>query len=96
MRSSVILEHPCFQEKCHGQFGRIHLPVAPKCTIQCAFCDRKYDCVNESRPGVASKIITPKEALERTAQALQKEPRIRVAGIAGPGDPLVNRETFET
>lgn len=74
MRPSVILEHPCFQEKCHGQFGRIHLPVAPKCTIQCAFCDRKYDCVNESRPGVASKIITPKEALERTAQALQKEP----------------------
>ena len=43
MRPSVILEHPCFQEKCHGQFGRIHLPVAPKCTIQCAFCDRKYD-----------------------------------------------------
>lgn len=96
MRPFVTLQHPCFQETCHGQFGRIHLPVAPKCNIQCAFCDRKYDCVNESRPGVASKVITPEEALQRTAQALEAEPRIRVAGIAGPGDALANRETFET
>lgn len=96
MRPFVALQHPCFQETCHGQFGRIHLPVAPKCNIQCAFCDRKYDCVNESRPGVASKVITPEEALQRTAQALAAEPRIRVAGIAGPGDPLANPETFET
>lgn len=96
MRPFVASHHPCFQETCHGQYGRIHLPVAPKCNIQCAFCDRKYDCVNESRPGVASKVITPEEALRRTAQALEAEPRIRVAGIAGPGDPLANRETFET
>ena len=96
MRPFVALRHPCFQETCHGQYGRIHLPVAPKCNIQCAFCDRKYDCVNESRPGVASKVITPAEALQRMAQALEAEPRICVAGIAGPGDPLANRETFET
>lgn len=99
MRFSVKKElwrHPCFQEKCGSGFGRIHLPVAPRCNIQCAYCDRKYDCVNESRPGVTSDILTPEQAVRRVEQALAEEPRIRVAGIAGPGDPLFNPETFET
>ncbi len=26
--------HPCFNVKAKGQFGRVHLPVAPKCNIQ--------------------------------------------------------------
>ena len=57
-----IQEHPCFsREACH-LFGRIHLPVAPKCNIQCNYCIRKFDCVNESRPGVTSKVLTPAEA----------------------------------
>lgn len=88
--------HPCFQESCHGDYGRIHLPVAPRCNIQCAYCDRKYDCANESRPGVTSRVISPKEAVFRTREALIREPRIRVAGIAGPGEPLANPETMET
>ncbi|MDY3918310.1 MAG: radical SAM protein [Candidatus Limivivens sp.] len=100
MRSSIAEEnlrfHPCFQESCHSAYGRIHLPVAPRCNIQCAFCDRKYDCVNESRPGVTSKVITAAEAAERVREAVRREPGIRVAGIAGPGDPLANPETFET
>ncbi len=89
-------EHPCFGRCGSGVSGRIHLPVAPKCNIQCAFCDRKYDCANESRPGVTSKILTPKQAVLRAKEAVVKEPRIRVIGIAGPGDPLANPETFET
>ena len=32
-----------------GECGRVHLPVAPKCNIKCNYCNRKYDCVNESR-----------------------------------------------
>ena len=43
--------HPCFNAKVKGQFGRVHLPVAPKCNILCNYCNRKFDCVNESRPG---------------------------------------------
>ncbi|BDF70297.1 nitrogenase molybdenum-iron cofactor biosynthesis radical SAM domain iron-sulfur cluster-binding oxidoreductase [Oscillospiraceae bacterium] len=88
--------HPCFGGAGHGRYGRIHLPVAPRCNLQCAFCDRRYDCANESRPGVTSAIITPEEAVLRTRRALLRDPRIRVAGIAGPGDPLANRETFDT
>lgn len=92
----LVEQHPCFTRDCRGLYGRIHLPVAPRCNIQCAFCDRRYDCANESRPGVTSTILTPEEAVRRTAKALQQDSRIRVAGIAGPGDPLANPETFET
>lgn len=94
-----LKEHPCFTSKACHQFGRIHLPVAPKCNIQCNYCDRKYDCVNESRPGVTSTVLTPDQALNRVTTILDRLPLIRVVGIAGPGDPLANPEavlsTFE-
>ncbi len=91
-----VYGHPCYGEKAHFSFGRVHLAVAPKCNIKCNYCQRKHDCANENRPGVASEIITPEEAVERVRWALEEEPRIRVAGIAGPGDPLANEATFET
>ena len=53
------LDHPCFNTKAHRTTGRIHLAVAPKCNIQCRYCDRKYDCANESRPGVTSAVLKP-------------------------------------
>ncbi|MBU0484264.1 MAG: radical SAM protein [Proteobacteria bacterium] len=90
-------KHPCFNPDVKGQFGRVHLPVAPKCNIQCNFCNRKYDCVNESRPGVTSTILSPDQALIYMEKVLAKEPRISVAGIAGPGDPFANpAETMTT
>ncbi|MGW8161130.1 MAG: nitrogenase cofactor biosynthesis protein NifB [Desulfobulbales bacterium] len=89
--------HPCFNAKVKGQYGRVHLPVAPKCNIKCNYCNRKYDCVNESRPGVTSTVLTPNQALYYMERVLQKEPRISVAGIAGPGDPFANAdETLKT
>jgi nitrogen fixation protein NifB len=89
--------HPCFNAKVKGQFGRVHLPVAPKCNIKCNYCNRKFDCVNESRPGVTSTILTPQQALTYMDKVLEREPRISVAGIAGPGDPFANaEETLET
>jgi nitrogen fixation protein NifB len=90
-------EHPCFNPDVKGKFGRVHLPVAPKCNIKCNFCDRRYDCVNESRPGVTSNILSPAQAAVYMERVLEKEPRIRVAGIAGPGDPFANAaETLAT
>lgn len=84
--------HPCFNPEAKGQYGRVHLPVAPKCNIKCNFCDRKYDCVNESRPGVTSTLLSPQQADIYMGKVLEKEPRISVAGIAGPGDPFANPE----
>lgn len=89
--------HPCFSKEAMGACGRVHLPVAPRCNIQCNYCNRKYDCANESRPGVASAVLTPAQALEYTCRVLEREPRITVVGIAGPGDPMANpEETLET
>lgn len=91
-----IAEHPCYSPEAQHKFGRLHLAVAPSCNIQCNYCDRQYDCVNESRPGVTSEVLDPKNALDRTVRILEENPYISVVGIAGPGDPLDNDETFET
>jgi nitrogen fixation protein NifB len=91
-----IQEHPCFSKKAAHFFGRMHLAVAPKCNIQCNYCIRKFDCVNESRPGVTSKVLTPEEALERVREVLERVHYIKVIAVAGPGEPLYNEETFET
>ena len=88
--------HPCFSEEAHHKFGRIHLPVAPHCNIQCRYCIRKYDCANESRPGITSNVLSPLAALERVRAVVERNENISVIGIAGPGDPLANEATFET
>ncbi|MEM0359521.1 MAG: nitrogenase cofactor biosynthesis protein NifB [Candidatus Hadarchaeales archaeon] len=91
-----IKEHPCFSKEALHLFGRIHLPVAPRCNIQCNYCVREFDCVNESRPGVASKVLTPRQALQRLEEVVKRHPWIKVVAIAGPGEPLFNEETFKT
>ncbi|WP_292426445.1 nitrogenase cofactor biosynthesis protein NifB [Methanoregula sp.] len=91
-----IQEHPCFSEKACHAFGRCHIPVAPKCNIQCNYCIRDFDCVNESRPGVTTRILNPDEAMDMVKKVVQKYDYIKVVGIAGPGEPLANEETFET
>lgn len=94
--SDILKTHPCFSEEAHHKFGRIHLPVAPHCNIQCRYCIRKYDCANESRPGITSKVLSTWEALERVRAVVDRSGNISVIGIAGPGDPLANDATFET
>jgi nitrogen fixation protein NifB len=91
------LNHPCFNADARHRFGRIHLPVAPQCNIQCNFCNRKFDCVNESRPGVTSKVLSPGQAVAYLEKYLKFNPAISTVGIAGPGDPMANPEaTLET
>lgn len=87
-----IESHPCYSEKAHNQNARMHLPVAPKCNIQCNYCNRLYDCVNESRPGVTSEVLNPKEAFEKYNYVKEKIENLTVVGIAGPGDALANFE----
>ncbi len=91
-----IQEHPCFSKDACHLFGRMHLAVAPKCNIQCNYCIRKFDCVNECRPGVTSTVLSPQEALERVREVVAKVHYIKVVAVAGPGEPLYNEETFET
>ncbi|BCR06538.1 nitrogenase molybdenum-iron cofactor biosynthesis radical SAM domain iron-sulfur cluster-binding oxidoreductase [Desulfuromonas versatilis] len=100
MKMKAQTDHPCFGGD-HSKAGRIHLPVAPGCNIKCGFCERKFDCANESRPGVTSRVLTPEQAVERVRlvqRHMEKQggAKLKVVGIAGPGDPLANPKTFET
>ena len=89
--------HPCFSKDAKHRFGRIHLPVAPRCNMQCNYCNRDYECVNESRPGVTGAVLKPRQAADYLDAVLKKIDNIAVVGIAGPGDPFANGdETMET
>ena len=92
-----VINHPCYSNDAHHKYARMHLPVAPACNIQCNYCNRKYDCANESRPGVVSELLTPQQALIKAQAVAKAIPQLSVIGIAGPGDPLANPvRTFET
>jgi nitrogen fixation protein NifB len=87
-----VHDHPCFSEDAHHHYARMHVAVAPACNIQCHYCNRKYDCSNESRPGVVSELLTPEQAVKKTLAVAAAIPQMTVLGIAGPGDPLANPE----
>ncbi|MFD2111200.1 nitrogenase cofactor biosynthesis protein NifB [Thiorhodococcus fuscus] len=92
-----VNNHPCFSEDAHHHYARMHVAVAPACNIQCHYCNRKYDCSNESRPGVVSEVLSPDQAVKKVLAVAANIPQMTVLGIAGPGDPLANPErTLET
>lgn len=92
-----VYNHPCYSEEAHHHYARMHVAVAPACNIQCNYCNRKYDCANESRPGVVSELLSPEEAARKVLVVAGKIPQMAVLGIAGPGDPLANPDkTFRT
>ena len=87
-------QHPCFSKEAHFKYGRIHLPVAQECNIQCRYCVRSINDF-EDRPGVTEKILSPLEAMEMLRNAVKRDYPLRVVAVAGPGEPLANRQTFE-
>lgn len=86
----MTLKHPCYSFEGHDKYARMHLPVAPACNISCNYCNRRYDCVNESRPGVTSEILKPEMARNKFKMVKEDIPGLTVVGIAGPGDALAN------
>lgn len=93
--NELTFKHPCFAKGKKGENGRIHLPVSPGCNIECKFCDRQINNYEE-RPGVASTILKPSEAIEIIRKSLELCPNITVVGIAGPGDTLATPNALET
>ena len=92
-----VHNHPCYSEEAHHFYARMHVAVAPACNIQCHYCNRKYDCANESRPGVVSELLSPDQAAKKVLAVASEIPQMTVLGVAGPGDPLANPErTFDT
>jgi nitrogen fixation protein NifB len=89
-----LQQHPCFSTHCRPSTGRIHLPVSPWCNIFCRFCTRGLTA-DVDRPGNAERLLSPEDALPVVDTALRLCPEIRVAGVAGPGDPLAGPEALE-
>src|SRR5690348_7391411 len=94
-----VKNHPCYSEEAHHYYARMHVAVAPACNIQCNYCNRKYDCSNESRPGVVSEKLTPEQAVRKVITVANEVPQLSVLGIAGPGDACYDwkktKATFE-
>jgi nitrogen fixation protein NifB len=95
--AALVADHPCYSEEAHHHFARMHVAVAPICNIQCNYCNRKYDCANESRPGVVSERLSAEAAVRKVLAVAAEVPELSVVGIAGPGDALANVDaTFAT
>ncbi len=94
--SESISVHPCYSAEAHWKYARMHLPVAPACNIQCRFCNRAFDCPNETRPGVTSRVLKAEEAAALVRRVRESIGNLSIIGIAGPGEPLANEETFKT
>jgi len=95
--AALVRDHPCYSEEAHHHFARLHVAVAPACNVQCHYCNRKYDCASESRPGVVSERLGPDDAVRKVLAVAAAVPELSVVGIAGPGDALANVEaTFAT
>ena len=92
-----VKNHPCYSEEAHHHYARMHVAVAPACNIQCNYCNRKYDCANESRPGVVSEKLTPEQAARKVIAVANAVPQLSVLGVAGPGDAVYDwQHTSET
>ncbi len=96
-QAEVMHRHPCFDGEAHDRVGRVHLPVAPRCNIQCNFCERRL-CANVAtqHPGWTAKVLAVEEAVALVQSIMSsRTAEDFVVGVAGPGDPLANEETFQ-
>ena len=89
--------HPCLNHDAHNKVPRIHLPVAPLCNLACSYCERNVHAAAHliSGPGSSQGIMPPDQAVARAGEFLGAWGSEAIVGIAGPGDPLANPETFE-
>lgn len=92
---NLAKKHPCFGIDAHFLYGRLHLPVSPKCNIQCKFCKRGFN-KTENRPGVTRSLVRPEDTVKLIKKALKACPYLTVIGIAGPGDTLATSDALDT
>jgi len=94
--SDIMEQHPCFSDEAHHLVGRIHLPIAPRCNIQCNFCEHKM-CTEIQHPGWTARLLSVAEAVDFIESIVsERQAYDFVVGIAGPGDALANDQTFQT
>ena len=72
----------------------MHIPCAPRCNLNCAFCGGGMDDGRTQLPGRAMTLVTAETVEAYVSERLARHPEIAVLGVAGPGEPLFNEETF--
>jgi nitrogen fixation protein NifB len=77
------------------KYGRIYLPVSPKCNIHCRFCQRDFN-KSDNSTGALRSILTPKEAIKIVRKSKSINPELEAVVIAGPGDTLATDHAIET
>lgn len=94
--TDIMEQHPCFSDEAHDRVGRIHLPVAPRCNIQCNFCEHRI-CTEIQHPGWAERLLSVAEAVDLIQSIVsERQAGDFVVGVAGPGDALANDQTYQT
>lgn len=88
-------KHYCFNTNHDMEmWGRIHVPLARKCSLYCIYCNYQFNkniSEIEGRPGVASKIIEgEREIANYLNEKFIEYPGAKVVGVSGPGDPFEN------
>ena len=87
--------HPCFNDAAHDSVGRVHLPVAPRCNIQCNYCEHRM-CSDIQHPGWVAWLLSVAEAV-KLIDSIVRERQVYdfVVGVAGPGDALANEQSLK-
>ncbi len=97
MQNNTVLQNSISYNKAlNTWFEELALPVAPACNMMCNFCSKDSDCIcNGNSPEYLSKSMTPKQAVDWALSQTNRNKRIKVIKICGPGEPLCNTQTFE-
>jgi len=96
MQNSLYLKAEMKSAIVSRWFDELQLYAAPSCNMLCNFCSKGSDCLcNGNNPLYASKVMTPRQAVNWALGVALKDKRKRVVKITGPGEPLCNVQTFE-
>lgn len=89
--SDEINIHPSYSARAHRSVFRIHLPVAPDCSAECAFCTRGSGSNTIAAPGVTQRVLNPRDATVTLTKIVSRlSAPVVVVGTAGPGDALAS------
>lgn len=78
--------------------ARIHVPLAKKCSMGCAYCNYRLDkniSDEFNRPGVSSKTVTSAAEIETYVISAMERYLPNVVGVSGPGEALENFKQLE-
>ncbi|MHA1936382.1 MAG: radical SAM protein [Candidatus Thorarchaeota archaeon] len=68
-----------------------------KCNVKCIYCNHSIgSSCHTTVPGSARRLMTVSEGVDRVREEIAKRPNLKIVAISGPGEPLVNPETFHT